>query len=100
MIFDEDAPESPSHGKKRQGRDDRDDRHKMSRRSVEETKFRDREGRHYVDKHRQSERSKHREDEISRDSKANEAGRKRIHRDLPEEERDGEKYMESQRQRW
>ncbi|XP_010060849.2 peptidyl-prolyl cis-trans isomerase CYP59 isoform X1 [Eucalyptus grandis] len=99
MVFDEDAPESPSLGKKRRGRDDRDDRHKMSRQSVEETKFNDREGGHSVDKHRQSERSKHREDEMSRDSKASEAGRRRIDRDFPEEERDGEKYTESHRDR-
>ncbi|KAK3424695.1 hypothetical protein EUGRSUZ_F01469 [Eucalyptus grandis] len=85
MVFDEDAPESP--------------KHKMSRQSVEETKFSDREGRHSVDKHRQSERSKHREDEMSRDSKASEAGRRRIDRDFPEEERDGEKYKESHRDR-
>ncbi|KAI3409215.1 Peptidyl-prolyl cis-trans isomerase (PPIase) [Psidium guajava] len=99
MVFDEDAPKSPSHEKKRRGRDDRDDRHKMSRRIAEDTKFGDEEMRRSVDKHRQSERSKHREDEMSRDGKASEAGRRRIDRDDPEEPRDREKYMERDRDR-
>ncbi|XP_015882226.3 peptidyl-prolyl cis-trans isomerase CYP59 [Ziziphus jujuba] len=88
MVFDGGPSESPTQGKRHQGRD-RDDR--------DDSSHRDREKRGSSDRHRQSDRSRgYRGDELGRDSKESRHGGSRSSRDYHEEQ-SREKHREIRR---
>lgn len=100
MVFDEDARESPRREKRYRGhdRDERAEKQKTDRRSLDESRHRDQERRDSRDRPRQSERSsrEYREDELRRERDSTRESRPdggRSSRDQVKEE-NKEKYKE------
>lgn len=84
MVFDEDTRRSPQREKRHRGHDsdERVEKQKTNRRSMDDSRHRDREKRDSRDRHRQSERSRreYKEDELRRERYRDERDREKRHR--------------------